>query len=145
MPALQRFAVEIVTDDPEAGELLRDRLGTGPASDPAAVLKRILAIIRAPNEPLPAATAADPAPNAAGPMPAEAVAPQADGSVSMTFTAQAGNSYSLLERDSLDAAHPWIKVVSTPVESASGPVTLSDPNASASAIRFYEIVSPAVP
>jgi hypothetical protein len=73
------------------------------------------------------------------------VAPQADGSVSMTFTAEAGKSYSLLERDALDPTHPWTKVVSTPVETTSGPLTLSDPNANTSSIRFYEIVSPAIP
>jgi hypothetical protein len=63
----------------------------------------------------------------------------------MTFTAEAGKSYSLLERDALDPTHPWTKVVSTPVETTSGPVTLSDPNANTSSIRFYEIVSPAIP
>jgi hypothetical protein len=83
--------------------------------------------------------------SAAAPLQIGNVAPQQDGSVSLTFNAEAGKSYSLLERDGFDPQHPWAKVASTPVETASGPVTLSDPNSTAGNVRFYEIVTPAVP
>jgi hypothetical protein len=65
--------------------------------------------------------------------------------VSLTFMAQAGQSYSLLSRDALDTAHPWTKLSSTPVDSVSHVVTLTDQNANNSEIRFYEIVTPALP
>jgi hypothetical protein len=83
--------------------------------------------------------------SAAAPLQIGDVAPQQDGSVSLTFNAEAGKSYSLLERDGFDAQHPWSKVASTPTETTSGPVTLSDPNSAAGNVRFYEIVTPAVP
>lgn len=78
------------------------------------------------------------------PLQIASITPQQNGSVSLTFQAEAGKSYSLLERDALDAAHPWSKVESTPVETTSGQVTLTDPTPS-SAIRFYEVVTPALP
>jgi hypothetical protein len=72
------------------------------------------------------------------------ITPSQNGSVSVTFVAEAGKSYSLLERDALDASHPWTKIQSTAVETTTANVTLTDATA-AGVIRFYEIVTPALP
>jgi len=67
-------------------------------------------------------------------------------SATITFTATAGKTYSLLYRDALDAAHPWAKVPGADVsaQGSTGPVTVHDNNATP-ASRFYEIVTPAQP
>jgi len=78
------------------------------------------------------------------PLKIDSIATLQNGSVSLTFQAEAGKSYSLVGRDALDAVHPWTKVESTPVQTASGPVTLTDSTPSSS-YRFYQVVTPALP
>jgi hypothetical protein len=73
------------------------------------------------------------------------ISPRQDGAVSVTFLAEAGKSYSLLERDALDAAHPWVNIQSTPVETATSNITITDTTPGGSVIRFYEVVTPALP
>jgi hypothetical protein len=64
--------------------------------------------------------------------------------LSFTFTAQAGQTYSVLYRDALDAAHPWTKLADIPAQAANGPYTFTDTTATPSS-RFYQIVTPALP
>ena len=79
-----------------------------------------------------------------------AVAPHIDSAtrlgntVTLTFTAQAGLTYSLLSRDALDAAHPWVKVPGGDLQAqgSTGSVTVTDNNAAAGT-RFYQLVTPA--
>ena len=66
-----------------------------------------------------------------------------DSQVSLTFQAEAGSSYTLLAKDSLDPGVAWTKVTSLPTQTVSGPVTLNDQTSSTS--RFYELVTPAQP
>ena len=63
----------------------------------------------------------------------------------LIFTAQAGKTYTVLCRDALDAAVPWIKLRDIPAQSSTGPITVMDSNAGASATRFYALVTPAQP
>jgi hypothetical protein len=65
-------------------------------------------------------------------------------SLAFTFTAQAGQTYSVLYRDALDEAHPWTKLADIPAQTATGPFTFTDTTATPSS-RFYEIVTPAQP
>jgi hypothetical protein len=60
------------------------------------------------------------------------------------FTAQAGQTYSVLYRNALDAAHPWIKLTDIPAQAVTGPFTFTDTTATPSS-RFYEVVTPAQP
>jgi len=62
--------------------------------------------------------------------------------VTLTFTAQAGQTYSVLYRDAFDAAHPWTKLNDVPAQSATGPFPVVDSTAT-NATRFYQIVTPA--
>ncbi len=62
--------------------------------------------------------------------------------VNLSFAAQAGQSYTLLERDALDAAHPWAKLLNVPTRTTDGTVTLID--AISGTTRFYLLVSPSV-
>jgi len=64
--------------------------------------------------------------------------------LAFTFTAQAGQTYSVLYRDALDAAHPWTKLEDIPAQPVTGPFTYTDTTATPSS-RFYEIVTPAQP
>jgi len=61
-----------------------------------------------------------------------------------TFTAEAGRTYSILYRDALDAAHPWVKLGDIPAQAITGPFIFSDTAATPSR-RFYQVVSPALP
>jgi len=65
---------------------------------------------------------------------------------SITFIATAGQTYSLLYRDTLDLAHPWTKLPGADVsaQGSTGPITVHD-NTASGATRFYEIVTPAQP
>ncbi len=79
-------------------------------------------------------------------LPLEITDAQRDGDVVfLTFTVEAGKSYSVMYRDALAAAHPWVKLADVPARATTGAVTIQDPNASASATRFYQLVSPAQP
>ena len=73
-------------------------------------------------------------------------ASHAGNSAAIIFTATAGQTYSLLYRDALDAAHPWTKVPGgdVPAQGSTGPVTVND-NSATPASRFYQIVTPAEP
>jgi hypothetical protein len=65
-------------------------------------------------------------------------------SLSFTFTAQAGQAYSVLYRDALDSEHPWTKLADIPAQLATGPFTFTDTTATPSS-RFYQLVTPAQP
>ncbi len=65
--------------------------------------------------------------------------------VTLIFTAEAGKTYSVLFRDVLDPAHPWVKLTDVPAQGTTGAINVMDSNASASATRFYELVTPARP
>lgn len=65
--------------------------------------------------------------------------------VTLTFTAEAGKSYSVLCRDVLDAAHSWVKLRDVPGQAVTGPYEVTDLNADASATRFYRLVTPTQP
>lgn len=62
--------------------------------------------------------------------------------VEINLIAEAGKTYSLLGREALDAAHPWVKVqdFAEPITTEVSFVATSD-----SGERFFELVSPAVP
>jgi hypothetical protein len=62
--------------------------------------------------------------------------------LSFSFTAQAGSTYSVLYRDVLDAAHPWTKLADIPAQSTTGPFTFTDTTATPPH-RFYQVVTPA--
>ncbi len=64
--------------------------------------------------------------------------------LAFTFIAQAGQTYSVLSRDALDPAHPWVRLTNIPAQPATGPYNFTDPQAISSQ-RFYQIVTPAVP
>jgi hypothetical protein len=64
--------------------------------------------------------------------------------VSFTFIAQAGQTYSVLFRDALDAAHPWTKLADVPAQGSTGPYPVMD-NTATGDTRFYRIVTPAQP
>jgi len=78
----------------------------------------------------------------ASPLSFASIAQAAD-KIELRFEAEAGKSYSLLERDALDEVHPWTKLQSLPTQSASGTVTLIDDAVSGK--RFYLLASPALP
>ena len=61
-----------------------------------------------------------------------------------TFTAQAGQTYSVLYRDVLDASHPWSKLADIPAQAVTGPFTFTDTTATPTR-RFYQVVTPAQP
>ena len=61
------------------------------------------------------------------------------------FVAQAGVTYSVLQRDSLDPAHPWRKLRDMESQAMTGPLEALDEGADTSALRFYQLVSPALP
>ena len=65
--------------------------------------------------------------------------------VYLTFTAEAGKTYSVLYRDALDAAHPWVKLTNVPAPAMTGAITVQDPNADVSETRFYRLVTPDQP
>lgn len=64
--------------------------------------------------------------------------------VTLTFTAQAGLTYSVLYRDAFDAAHPWVKHSDVSAQGSTGPLQVID-NGATGATRFYRIVTPAQP
>jgi hypothetical protein len=64
--------------------------------------------------------------------------------VTLTFTAQAGLTYSVLFRDAFDALHPWTWLSNVPAQGNTGPVNVQDTTASGPQ-RFYRIVTPAQP
>lgn len=71
---------------------------------------------------------------------------QRDGNiVYLTFTAEAGKTYTVLYRDAFDAAHPWVKLTDVPARATTGAITIQDPGANASETRFYRLVTPAQP
>ena len=61
-----------------------------------------------------------------------------------TFTAQAGQTYSVLYRDALDASHPWTKLADIPAQATTGPYTFTDTTATPPH-RFYQVVTPSQP
>ncbi len=66
------------------------------------------------------------------------------GSFSLQFPAAAGNSYSVLYRDALDVAHPWMKLGDVPAPTDTGPIWVTDSNAPAGP-RLYRIITPIQP
>ena len=64
--------------------------------------------------------------------------------LAFTFTAQAGQTYSVLYRDVLDASHPWSKLADIPAQALTGPFTFTDTTATPTR-RFYQVVTPAQP
>ena len=64
--------------------------------------------------------------------------------LSFTFTAQAGQTYSVLYRDALDDTHPWTKLANIPAQPSNGPFTFTD-TSTTSPRRFYQVVWPAQP
>jgi hypothetical protein len=66
-----------------------------------------------------------------------------DSQVSLIFQAEAGSSYTLLAKDSLDPSVPWTKLTNLPTQTVSGPVTINDQSSARS--RFYQVVTPAQP
>ena len=64
--------------------------------------------------------------------------------LAFTFTAQAGQTYSVLYRDALDAAHPWTRLSDIPAQPATGPFPFTDTTATPGS-RFYQVVTPAQP
>lgn len=65
--------------------------------------------------------------------------------VFLTFTAEAGKTYSVLYRDAFDAAHPWLKLMNVPAQAVTGSITVQDTSANTSETRFYRLVTPAQP
>jgi len=65
-------------------------------------------------------------------------------SVTLTFLAQAGQTYTVLYRDAFDVAHPWAKRGDVPAQAVTGPFEFMD-NTAAPATRFYQIVTPMQP
>jgi len=68
------------------------------------------------------------------------------GKVSLSFTTQAGQTYSVLYCDALDAAHPWQKLTGSdvPARSTNAVVTVSNAPVSVPT-RFYQVVTPQQP
>jgi len=64
--------------------------------------------------------------------------------VTLTFIAQAGLTYSVFHRDAFDALHPWTKLTDVPAQAATGPLDVQDATATGPQ-RFYRIVTPAQP
>jgi hypothetical protein len=62
--------------------------------------------------------------------------------VTLSFIAQAGQTYTVLYRDAFDAAHPWVELTDLPAQATTGLSVIVDSNAT-SATRFYQIVTPA--
>jgi hypothetical protein len=77
------------------------------------------------------------------PAPQLLAASRVGNTASITFIAEAGQTYSVLFRDAFDPAHPWTKLGDVPAQGASGPYTYTDPTLSLPATRFYRIVTPA--
>jgi hypothetical protein len=68
------------------------------------------------------------------------------GVVSLHFTAQAGQSYSVIYRDAFDAAHPWQKLTGADLAARNTNAVVSVTNAPVNVpTRFYQIVTPARP
>ncbi len=65
--------------------------------------------------------------------------------VTLTFNAEAGKTYTVLYRDALDTAHPWVKLLDVSAQASSGPYEAKDLNANSSTTRFYQLVTPAQP
>jgi hypothetical protein len=65
--------------------------------------------------------------------------------VTLTFTVEAGKTYSVLYRDAFDDAHPWLKLTDVPAQANTGAFPVQDVNANTSATRFYQVVTPAQP
>jgi hypothetical protein len=61
----------------------------------------------------------------------------------LQFPAAAGNAYSILYRDGFDVAHPWTRLFDVPPQISTGPISLTDSNASA--MRFYRVITPPLP
>ncbi|MEY2408496.1 MAG: hypothetical protein QOF48_1166, partial [Verrucomicrobiota bacterium] len=64
--------------------------------------------------------------------------------VTISFVAQAGQTYSVLARDAFDGAHPWTKIADIAAPGVSGTYRYTNSPATPPA-RFYQIVTPAQP
>ncbi|MBI2926454.1 MAG: lamin tail domain-containing protein [Verrucomicrobia bacterium] len=62
----------------------------------------------------------------------------------ISFTAAAGRSYSVLYRDSLSEGS-WERLADTPAQGAASVVQVADPTAVGKAGRFYRLITPALP
>ena len=62
----------------------------------------------------------------------------------LSFTAVAGKTYTVLYRNNLNAG-TWLKLADVPAQTSTGPITVNDPTAGGSAARFYRLVTPALP
>lgn len=69
---------------------------------------------------------------------------RAGNTVTFSFVAQAGQTYSVFYRNAFDPAHPWTKHSDIPAQGATGPYLFTD-NTATPATRFYRIVTPAQP
>ncbi len=69
---------------------------------------------------------------------------RAGSTVTFSFVAQAGQTYSVFYRDAFDPAHPWTKHSDIPAQGATGSYLFTDSTASP-ARRFYRVVNPAQP
>lgn len=65
----------------------------------------------------------------------------ANGSADITFQAVAGKSYKVQASTDLTAPS-WSLIATLPVQAASGPVTVNDPDAATAKRRFYRVVTP---
>jgi hypothetical protein len=62
----------------------------------------------------------------------------------LEFQAAAGKSYSVLFLDSL-SADPWVRLTDVPAGDTLRTVRVSDEAFGNSAVRFYRVVTPAIP
>jgi hypothetical protein len=76
----------------------------------------------------------------AGPIPEFSSIARSNNEIQLTFIPQAGQSYTLLSRESFDEAHPWAPLETIPSQQTSAPFTISVPIANDS--RFFQLVTP---
>lgn len=77
------------------------------------------------------------------PTPQLLTATRSNNTATITFIAQAGQTYSVLYRDAFDDAHPWTKLGDVSAQGATGPYTYTDPAVLLPTTRYYRIVTPA--
>jgi hypothetical protein len=58
------------------------------------------------------------------------------------FRAVAGKTYTVQFRNAVESGS-WVNLTNVPAPTVNGPVQVSDTNVSASATRFYQVVTPA--
>lgn len=68
---------------------------------------------------------------------------RAGNTVTITFVAEAGRTYSVFYRNAFSPEHPWTKLSDVPAQGMTGPYPYVDPTLALPASRFYRIVTPA--